>query len=175
MAPAFYCFIQNREHRNRTDHTDQSKQRSEYQDGKQNPETFQTNRFSNDLRTDNISVHLLNDDDKYKEDHSFKRRCQKDKQRTWDGSDIWSKKWNDIGYADEYTDQRRVWNIRNTESNKGNDRYNDRVNDLSTENLAKDQLMSFPKDKIRFALFSEKIVYKRRFAWAQNRSFPAIR
>ena len=128
MAPAFYCFIQNREHRNRT-------------------------------------VHLLNDDDKYKEDHSFKRRCQKDKQRTWDGSDIWSKKWDDIGYADEYTDQRRVWNIRNTESNKGNDRYNDRVNDLSTEKLGKRPVN----------LFSEKIVYKRRFAWAQNRSFPAIR
>ena len=76
MTPSFYRFIQDREDRYCADHTKQSKQGTKHQDGKQDPETFESNRFSDDLRTDDIAVHLLNDDDEYKEDHSLKRRSQ---------------------------------------------------------------------------------------------------
>lgn len=87
------------------EHTKHSCDASSYRNCKNNPERFESGGVSENLRTENQSVKLLQCKNHNDKDDSFYGADKKQNDCTRNCTDEWSEIWNHICDADNYTDQ----------------------------------------------------------------------
>ena len=102
-----YNIIKHRKQRHTDDHTDNPPETAEQQNGKQHPETGDSRGITQYLRTDDISIQLLQYNNKDQKIQAVDRAFQEQKQRTGNRADKRPEKRYEICNAYNDADQRR--------------------------------------------------------------------
>ena len=104
----FHDIVDHGEHRHADQNADKSEKPAEHSDGKQYPEAGKSGAVCQQVRSQDVSVKLLENDDKNDEPHAFDRVAHQDQQRGRHGSDIRSKVGDDVCDAHNDAHQHRI-------------------------------------------------------------------
>lgn len=118
-------------------HAYKSEQSAAHQNSEKNPEAGQPRTVSQDLRSQNITVKLLQCQDEHQEPHTLLRIHHQQKQCRRDRSDKRTEKRDDIGDPYDAADQQRVLPSENRHAHEAQQTNDQRVYDLAIDKSAK--------------------------------------
>ena len=87
---------------------DESENTAEKGDGKQNPETGQTDAVGKDFGADNVAVNLLQNDNEKQENQTVLRAVDQNQQCSRNGTDKRTEIGDDVGHTNDHTDQDHI-------------------------------------------------------------------
>ena len=96
------------EERHTDDHAHKAPQAAEQQDGKQHPEAGKAGGVAQNLRPDDVAVHLLQDQNEQDEPERLDGVLDEDEQGGRDGTDERPEEGDDVGHTDDDRDQQRA-------------------------------------------------------------------
>ena len=117
-------------------HSDYAEQIAHYSDGYNNSERADTDRVAEDLRTDNITVKLLNDNNDNNKQYQLCRVGDKHEKRTRYKSEYRSEERDYIRHADNNTDKLIMRDADDHQRYERNYSYNKRIEQLSDNKSA---------------------------------------
>ena len=123
--------------RNTEDHAGQAEEAAENNDGDQNPQSIKAGCVAKDLRTDNVSVKLLDNDNNQNEPYGFRRIGDKDDKRTGDCADEGTENRDDVRDADDDTQKRVIRHAENRKYDKAEEGNDGRIQNFTDDEARK--------------------------------------
>src|SRR5699024_7961414 len=103
-----YDVVDHSKERHSDQHSHKSKQSASKEDSEDHPERRQSRSVPQDLRLDEIAVHLLQYDNEYNEGDPLHRVGQQDQHGAGDPADIGAKERNDVRHSHHHAHQHRI-------------------------------------------------------------------
>ena len=125
--------VNNCKDRDADNHSDESEESAAYQHREQYPEASQACAVSQDLRSQDVAVKLLERDDEYDEIQAVHRVDHQKQQRRRDRSDERSEERDDVRDADDAADQQAVLPSEDAHDDEAQDTDDDGIDDLAAD------------------------------------------
>ena len=123
--------VEGRKERHADDHAHKTEQVAADHDGKQDPQGRDADGRAQDLRADEVAVHLLDDQDQHAEDDRLDRVNQQQNEDAGDRADEGAKYRDNIRDADKHTDEQCKIEPQDRHCHKRDNADDGRVNDLA--------------------------------------------
>ena len=118
-------------------HADNAEQIAAHHDGEQNPQCRDADGRAENLRADEVAVQLLDNQNQHAEDGGLNGVDQQQDKDAGNRADEGAEHRDDVGNADEHTNQHGEIQPQNRHGHKGNHADDGRVNDFADEEAGK--------------------------------------